>query len=394
MIEQQNKRRFNELLEDVNLKISKLKPRDIKLKNEILKYPLISSAGALSLMVIIYWGLLASDRYVSEAHVIIQSTDLINTHNMDIGSLLGGVSSGGGADQMLLRDHLLSVDMLKELDKELNLRAHYSDSRWDIISRMWDKDTEIEWFYKYYLTRVSIEYDDVAGVLVIKAEAFDAKMAQAITTMLVKNGEKFMNTIAHQLAKVQVDFLEKAVVRMSDRVMHARKEELDYQNSKGLVSPENTTENLVGIVNGMQTRLSELQADKVAMLSYLVPNSPSVVEINMQIAAVKKQIRREKSRLTSPNGKTLNKMVEEYQRLQMNSQFSQDVYKSALVSLEQGRIDAARTLKKMSILQHPTLPEYPLQPERLYNIVVFILCTILIVGIISLLKAIILDHKD
>ena len=363
-------------------------------KLELLKHPLLSGVCVLSLLAILYWGVIASDRYVSEAHVIIQSTDMAGMQSMDFASLVGGMSSGGGADQMLLRDHLLSVDMLKKLDKKLNLRAHFSDSSRDLLSRMWGEDTSIEWFYKYYLTRVGIEYDDTAGVLIVIAEAYDPETAHAITAMLVDSGELFMNGIARDLAKVQVEFLETAVVQMSDRVMLARQTMLDFQNKNGLVSPENATENLVGIINSMQARLSELQAQRAAMLSYLVPSSPNIVEINMQIAAVEKQIKQEKARLTSLGGKTLNKIVEEYQRLQMNAEFSQDVYKSALVSLEKGRIDAARTLKKMTILQAPTKPEYPLKPARLYNIIVFIVVVLLISGIISLLLAIVADHRD
>ncbi len=314
--------------------------------NKFKRYPLISGVCVLSFLSIFYWGLIASDLYVVETHVIIQSTELASMQSMELTSLLGGTNSGGGADQMLLRDHLLSVDMLKKLDKKLNLRAHYSESKRDLISRMWDEDISIEMFYKYYLTRISIDYDDSAGVLVIKSEAFDPETAHAISTMLLDSGESFMNSIARDLAKVQVDFLEKAVVRMSDNVVLARQIMLDFQNKNGLVSPENATDNLVVIINSMQSRLSELQAARAAMLSYLVPSSPNIVEINMQITAVKKQIKLEKSRLTSPVGKTLNKVVEEYQRLQMNAEFAQDVYKSALVSLEKGRLDAARTLKK------------------------------------------------
>lgn len=364
-------------------------------RSKIIKHPLIAVICVFSLLVVLYWGLIASDRYVSEAHVIIQSTDMTGgMQSMDFASLLGGMNSGAGADQMLLRDHLLSVDMLKKLDEKLNLRAHFSDSKRDLLSRMWGEDTSIEWFYKYYLTRVTIEFDENAGVLVINSQAYDPGTAHAISSMLVANGELFMNAIARDIAKVQVDFLEKAVLQMSDRVMLARQTMLDFQNKNGLVSPENATENLVGIINSMQTRLSELQASRAAMLSYLVPSSPNIVEINMQIQAVEKQIRREKSRLTSPVGKTLNKIVEEYQRLQITAEFAQDVYQSALVSLEKGRIDAARTLKKMTILQSPTYPEYPLKPERLYKIVVYIVVILLICGIINLLTAIIADHRD
>jgi len=125
-----------------------------------------------------------------------------------------------------------------------------------------------------------------------------------------------------------------------------------------------------------------------------MPDSSTVVEMDQQIAAVERQIDKERDKLVSPGGKTLNSTVEEYQRLEMEAEFAQDMYKTALAALEQGRIEASRTLKKVSMLQTPTEPQYPLEPRRLYNTIVFILIALLLAGIAHLVAAIIRDHKD
>ena len=346
-----------------------------------------------SLLAVVYWGLIASDRYVSEAHVIIQKTDLSSGQGTDFSSLLGNVG-GNHADQLLLRDHLLSVDMLRKLDARLNLRAHYSDWHRDPLSRMWFEDAPMEQFHSYYLTRVSVEYDDYAGVLNIKTQGYDAKMAQAIAVTMVEEGERHMNAMAHSLARDQVAFLEKQVSDMGARTIQARQTALDYQNDKGLVSPQGTAENLAAIVNRLEAQLSDMRPRRSALLGFLTPNSSNIIELNQQIGAVEKQIDQEQARLVSPRGKKLNSTVEEYQRLQMNAEFAQDIYKTALVALERGRIEASRTLKKVTMLQTPTEPQYPLEPRRLYNMIVFILVTLLLAGIVHLLAAIIRDHKD
>ena len=90
---------------------------------------------ALLVLATIYWGLIASDRYVSEAHVVVERTDSVVSSTMDFSSLLGG-ASGQTRDLLLLRDHLLSTDMLTTLDKRLNLRSHYA-GQGDWLSRMW-----------------------------------------------------------------------------------------------------------------------------------------------------------------------------------------------------------------------------------------------------------------
>lgn len=160
----------------------------------------------MSLLTVGYW-LFSSDRYVSEATVIIQNTEHVGVPTLDISSMLGGLGGVSKPDQLLLREHLLSVDMLKKLDAALDLRSHYSDSRRDFASRMWFRDASIEWFHRYYLSRVEVTFDDYAGVLRIRAQAYDAATAQAIAAMLVKEGERFMNEVSHALARAQWIFI-------------------------------------------------------------------------------------------------------------------------------------------------------------------------------------------
>lgn len=360
----------------------------------LLRRRIFGFAVIASLLAAVYWGFMASDRYVSEARIIIQQTDLGGNQNVDLGSLLGTAGGASRTDQLFLRGHLLSIDMLKKLDTKLNLRAHYSDWQRDPLSRMWFEDTPMEWFHNYYLSRVSVELDDYDGILVIKTQAYDPEMAYAISTMLVEEGERFMNAMSHSLAREQVAFLEKQVANVSERTVQARQAVLEYQNQKGLASPQDTAENFVTIVNQLEAKLTDLQTRRAAMLGYLMPGSSNIIDLNLQIAAVERQIVREQGRLTSPKGKTLNRTVEEFQRLQMNAEFIQDVYKTTLAALERGRVEATRILKKVSILQSPSEPQHPLEPRRIYSIIVFILGALMIAGIAHLLAAIIRDHKD
>lgn len=342
----------------------------------------------------VYWLAIASDRYVSEAHIIIQRTDLAGGQSMDFSSLLGAAGNGARADQLLLRDYLLSVDMLKKLDAALNLRAHFSDNQRDPVSRLWQSDTSMEWFHRHYLNRISVEFDEYAGVLLVKAQAYDPKTAQAIVHMLVAEGERFMNDVARKLALEQVAFLESQVVQMHDRAMRARQAVLNYQNKKGLVSPQATAENIAGIIAKLEAQRTELETQRSALQSYLVSDHPNIVQVNQQVVAINKQIAQEEAKLVSTNGKTLNRTIEEFQRLEMEAGFTQDIYKTALIALEKGRVEAIRTLKKVSVLQTPTLPEYALEPRRFYNTLVFTLVALMLAGIVQLLMAIVRDHKD
>ena len=251
----------------------------------------IVSACVLSVVLVAgYWTFVASDRYVSESHVIIQSTDLPGGQSMDFSSILGGGDSGRRAEQLLLRDYLLSVDVLKKLDLKLDLRSHYSSSKHDLVSRMWSKDASMERFFHYYQSRVSIEYDDYAGVLVIKSQGFDPKMAHDINIELVREGERFMNLMARSLAQEQVIFLEKQVADLGARASEATHAVVEYQNKRGLVSPQATTESISGIVAKLDSQRAELETRRSAALAYLVPTPPRPADCCSQPATGRRAV--------------------------------------------------------------------------------------------------------
>jgi capsular polysaccharide transport system permease protein len=365
-----------------------------KLGPMVRRSPMIVAAVVFSLLSALYWLAIASDRFVSEAHVIIQRTDLSSGQTVDLSSLLGGTSAGNKGDQLLLQDHLLSLDMLRQLDQQLNLRKHYSDPSHDMMSRLWFQDSPLERFHRYYLSRVSVEYDEYTGVLVIKAQAYDPPTAQAITAALVKEGERFMNTMAHELAQGQVTFLERQVDIMSNRVKATRQALLEYQNRKGMVSPQATAETYSSIVARLQAQRADLETQRASLQAYLVPTHPNVVRIDQQVAAIDRQLALEQAKLASPGGRSLNRTVEEFQRLEMEAGFAQDVYKTALTALETGRLEAIRTIKQMSVIQSPSRPQESLEPRRLYNVILFTLVALLAAGVLQLLLAIVRDHKD
>lgn len=252
----------------------------------------------------------------------------------------------------------------------------------------------MEWFHRHYLSRVHIEYDDYAGVLRVKAQAYDPKTAQAITRLLVEEGERFMNQIAREIAEAQVTFLSGQVALAHERLALARRNILSFQNSKGMVSPQVAAENIVAIISKLEAQRAEIQTQLASLPAKLVPDHPNILMLKKSLVAVEAQITQENGKLASTSGKALNLTVDEFHRLEMEVNFTQDVYKTALIALERGRVEATRTLKKVSVLQVPTFPEYPLEPRRIYNAVVTLLFTVFIVGIIKLTEQIVRDHVD
>tara|TARA_R110002167_G_scaffold52570_2_gene151636 strand:+ start:146 stop:1234 length:1089 start_codon:yes stop_codon:yes gene_type:complete len=339
-----------------------------------------------------YWMLWASDRYVSKANVVLESPQ-IAAPSLSFASLLSGTGDNS-SEMLLLRDYLLSVDMLGKIDAEVDFKTHYASPEIDLFSRLFDRRDPIEALHKYYLKRISVELDEYAHILRIRVQAFTPEMAQRITQFLLTEGEAHMNAMGQRLAEEQVRFLEKQVSELSEHFYTARQALLQYQNENGLVSPTGTIQSLNEVVASMESQLTEFKAQRSVLTSYQSPLSPEIIRINSQIRALSDQIIQERAKMTQQSGHALNTVSSEYQTLELKAVFAQESYSGALGALQNTRIEAARKLKQVSVLQSPTLPEYAVEPERLYNSTVFAIIALFLGLILHMLMLIIKDHRD
>lgn len=357
----------------------------------IRKYPHWSVAFISIAFATLYWAFLATGRYVSESHIVLQSPE-VNPTGFNVSQLLSGASGAG--ELLLLKDHLQSVDMLQKLQQQLDLRSHFSDSQIDWLSRLSDKDVEIEKLYKYMQQRINIEYDDYSAVLRIKVQAYSPEMAQKINQTLLSEGERHMNLMGQRLAQEQVDFIETQVIKLEKRLLADRQALLDYQNKHGLVSPTGAVTSIATIVSQLQTQLALAEARRISLSSFQSKNSAEMVRLDGEIKALKKQIDIEQSKMATQSGDALNRISAEYQTLELRASFALNLYSNALLALETTRVEAARKLKQVSVLQNPTFPEFSVQPKRLYNLVVFTLFMLFAAAILHLIRAIVLEHRD
>jgi len=353
--------------------------------------PFWAVAAVALLSAVIYWGVMATDRYVSRAHIVLQTPEIVPT-GLNVSSLLSGTSGSG--DLLLLKDHLESVRMLKTLQKRLDIRSHYSQPDIDVFSRLSDKKVPIEKFHSYMQQRINILFDDYSSVLKIEVQAYTPEMAQKIVEALLEEGERHMNQMGQRLAAEQVEFIAKQAQELEARLFAAREAMLAYQNEHGLVAPTQTVEAIFETVSRLEAELAVQKARTAAQSSFQSASSPEIRRLKAETQSLEEQIEIEKEKMARQGGDALNEISAEYETLQMRAQFALELYSSALTTLETTRVEASRKLKQVSVLEFPTLPEYSVKPDRLYNVIVFAIFSILFASILQMVMAVIRDHRD
>ncbi|EKI3338253.1 capsule biosynthesis protein [Campylobacter coli] len=345
----------------------------------------------LMIFVIIYYILIAADRYVSTITMSVKSTTG-STQASGVLSLLTATSNTS-EDIKFLQGYIESLDMLKILDEKIHLKQLYDEQYIDLFYSL-SSSSSIESYLKYYQSRVKVHVDDKTGLLNVEVEGFTPESAHLIAKTIMQESEKFINEISHKAAREQMSFAEEELVKYKERYQKAQNDLIAFQNKYGVFDPLKQAEAKAGLVTQLESDIAQREAKLLTMQSYMNDSAPEIVTLKAEIAALKKQLVKERSKISADNSsQKLNDLAAKFQDLTIEAGFAQSAYEAALKAYESARIEALRKIKQLVIVQTPDVPQSAKYPEKIYNILTAFIVLSLIFGVIKFVKMIIEEHK-
>ncbi|HEC1758829.1 TPA: capsule biosynthesis protein [Campylobacter lari] len=347
----------------------------------------------LTAFVVFYYVFIAANRYVSESVLSVKSTTGDSGAITGIAALLTN-NSFSSEDITFLKSYIHSLDMLNILEEKIQIRELYQKQKLDFFYSISSSANQEE-FLKYYQNRVKIIQENSAnGLLRVEVEGFDPQSAHLIASTIVKESEKFINEISHKAARDQMQFAEEELLQFKKRYQKAKDELLAFQNKYGVFDPLKQAEGTLKLIAELESKIAAKEAELLMMQSYINDNAPQIVTIKSEITALKKQLQKEKSKVSSPkSSQKLNDLAAKFQDLTIEAGFAESAYTAALKAYESARIEALRKIKQVVIVQSPSLPQSAKYPEALYNILTAFMILSLIYGIVKFIKMIIEEHR-
>ncbi|EAL0270666.1 capsule biosynthesis protein [Campylobacter lari] len=347
----------------------------------------------LTAFVVFYYVFIAANRYVSESVLSVKSTTGDSGAITGIAALLTN-NSFSSEDITFLKSYIHSLDMLNILEEKIQIRELYQKQKLDFFYSI-SSSADQEDFLKYYQNRVKIIQENSAnGLLRVEVEGFDPQSAHLIASTIVKESEKFINEISHKAARDQMQFAEEELLRFKKRYQNAKDELLAFQNKYGVFDPLKQAEGTLKLIAELESKIAAKEAELLMMQSYINDNAPQIVTIKSEITALKKQLQKEKSKVSSPkSSQKLNDLAAKFQDLTIEAGFAESAYTAALKAYESARIEALRKIKQVVIVQSPSLPQSAKYPEALYDILTVFMILSLIYGIVKFIKMIIEEHR-
>lgn len=346
---------------------------------------------AATLLICIYYLFIASDSYVSEAKLVVKQASSTEITSPGL-PLLTGMGSGA-QDALLIKSYIGSLDLMRQLQADLDVRAHYSSDKADFISAL-GREVSAEDFLAYMQEHIKVSYDEISNEITVSVQAFEAEYAQQVLQKVVDASELFINNMGQQMAKEQMQYAQREVERAHKVMQDAQHALIEFQEKYSVLSPEQQGSAVIAALSGIETQIISGEAELKALQSYMRNDAPEVQARRYKLDALKNQLASERKKLSKNDEQTYNKLNASFQEYKLNVQLGADLYTSALAGLETARGEAYHKLKHLIRVTTPNLPEKALYPRRIYNIVTWFVVLLMIFAIYQLVVATIREHQE
>jgi capsular polysaccharide transport system permease protein len=342
----------------------------------------------------IYYGLIASDIYVSESRFVVRSPQRQQPTGV-VGELLQSTGfSRSQDDTYSVRDFILSRDALKSLDDTLGVRQSYGSAAADLLNRFpgyrWDHSFEA--FYRYYINQVGISYDPVSSITVLTVRAFNANDAYRINSRLLDMSEQLINELNDRSHRDLIAFAEQEVLRAGTRSQDASLALSAYRSKHAVFEPNRQAAIQLEGIARIQEALVQTDTE-LAQVKKLSPSNPQIAALTTRANALDGVIASQASKVTSA-GDSLSARAPEFERLVLESTMADKQLGVALAELATARSDAVRKELYLERLVQPNVPDKAMQPRRLRAVVTVFLVGVIAWGTFNLLLASIREHSS
>ncbi len=320
-----------------------------------------------------YLWTVAKDQFVSTTGFTVRSQETAATSDL-LGGLASFASSGSASDSDILFEFIQSQEMVRAVDEQLDLRTHFSQ-HWpeDWAFSIWPS-ASIEQLLWYWSRVVRISYDSGSGLIEVKTSAFDADYAQDIAEAILGESQLRINALNEQARADAMGYAEADLSEALDRLKDAREALTQFRTRTQIVDPTADIQGRMGVMNNLQQQLAQTLIEYDILLGSVGDADPRVKKSQQRIEVIKDRIRVERENLTASGedaavdgaGSTdYPALLSEYERLNVDLQFAEETYRTALAALDVAKDNASRQSRYLATYIRPSLAQEAEAPQRI-----------------------------
>ena len=341
----------------------------------------------------VYYGVFASDVYISESHFVVRSPE--KPSMAGVGLLLKSSAFSNAGEQIYAtKDYLTSRDALEAVNRNGSFLHAFSKSSISIFDRFngFGNGGGIERLYKYYLGKVKVDYDSSTSITTLTVKAYSAGDARKFNEELLRMAENTVNEMSERGRRDLIEVAQVEVGEAKEKAQDASVALATYRNQVGVIDPEKQASVQVQMISKLQDELIATKTQLIQMRT-LANQSPMLPVLKTREAFLEREIEAQLGQVAGDQ-KSLAASAVRYERLSLENEFAAKQLASAVASLEEAKSEARRKRAYVERVVQPNLPDYPLEPKRIKGVFTTLVLGLVLWGILSMLLAGMLEHKD
>lgn len=348
-----------------------------------------------TLLAVVYFGVLASDVYISESRFVVRSPSKSSVSPFTAVLGQAGINAGGDVESTdSVEQYVLSRGALEEANEDGYVRSAYTGDDVFFLDRFGALfGTSKEQLYEYFTGKVLIEQGVTSQVMSLRVSAFDPVEAKEINTRLLTQSEALVNSLSERARADSLGVAQEQVDEATEKARSARLELAEFRGAKGIVDPE--AQSLAGLqmIGKLQ---DELIASKTQLrqLQTYTPQASQIPFLQTQVRAIEQEIEKTRQALAGGGSSSLSSTMVRYQELAVNAEFAEQQLGIALASLQEAQAEARRKRAYVERISDPSLPDYAEEPRRIRSILATLVMGLLAWGVLSMLMIGVREHRD
>ncbi len=313
-----------------------------------------------------YLYLFATDQYASRVGFSVRSEEMASSEADFLGGLRA-LSSGSSKDSDVLYEFIGSQQIVELIDAELDLVSIFSKPETDPFFA-YDPNGTIEDLVEYWGRMVKTDYDSGTGLIEIRANAFTAEDAQAISRAIFVASSDLVNRLSaiarEDITRYSLEELNNSL----DLLKTARQAMARFRNETKIVDPSADIAGQMGLLTSLQTQLSEALIELDVLRITTRENDPRIRDLERRIDVIQKRIEEERQRFgissEDTDGDAFSSLLADYEALAIDLNFAEESYLLARAAYNTALAQSRRQSRYLAAYVEPTLAQRAEYPKR------------------------------
>ena len=340
----------------------------------------------------VYFGLIASNIYVSEARFLVRSA----THS-DLTGLAALVQNQGlsrAADEThAVNEYFRSRDSLQILLKQHQLADLLSRPEADFINRFpnfHSKNTQ-ESLYRHFRSMITAEVEGSTGLSRLEVQAFRPEDAQRIASALLASAEAMINRLNERANRDALRYANEMLDAAAHKVTEIEAQITEYRQRERLIDVSQETTAAMEAVGRLAIELAQSRAALDQQIR-LAPSAPSIGPLRERISALDKQVDSFRAKIVGTDSSIASKM-QEYELLLLRRELAAKGLGLAMLNVEKARQNAQLQHLYLQTIAQPNTPDEALYPKRLFWIFIVTGVSLILFWTVLSIYRLVMEHQ-